>query len=626
MADFVSLGHTSLLTPKGTGTFALGYRSAAPSGCHMIFSHIKLIYKVIGCFVFFALMVGGATYMSLQKMQEVGAAYDSIIHEDVVGLRDNLRANIDVNVIAILAYRHLTAATPEAKDATAKEMDSREQDFLHQIAEAKPLVPDRFGARFDENVASFQNIMDTLHKFEAASRANDISTGQQLMKGIETQVDDLRTSIRGMSDEILQNMNDEVANADAISKASAFETVAFIGGASLLSIVLAVLVLQFNVVRPLGALVRVVQKLAASDYAVDVPGIKRRDEVGVLAGNINVLKQNALEAIRMRQQAIDDERALVNRSIGTGIGSLASKNLTYRITEKLPEAYAGLQKDFNAAMDELENVIRTVTASTRTISNGTHEISSASDDLSRRTESQAANLEETAAAVAEITGKVKLSAQGAHEARDIAASARENATRGGQVVQKAVDSMRGIEKSSKEITNIISVIDEIAFQTNLLALNAGVEAARAGEAGKGFAVVASEVRALAQRSSQAAKEIKTLIDSATAEVIEGVTLVTETGASLKHIIESVVRINEVVSSVAAAAEEQSAGLAEVNTAVDQIDQTTQQNASMVEEATAATQELASQSQELAKLVASFVTSASAALQGKGRDMRAAVRA
>ncbi|MFT3674244.1 HAMP domain-containing protein [Aestuariivirga sp.] len=340
----------------------------------MIFSHIKLIYKVIGCFVFFALMVGGATYMSLQKMQEVGAAYDSIIHEDVVGLRDNLRANIDVNVIAILAYRHLTAATPEAKDATAKEMDTREEDFLRQIAEAKPLVPDRFGARFDENVVSFQNITDTLHTFEAASRTNDISTGQMLMKEIETQVDDLRTSIRGMSDEILKNMNDEVAQADAISKASALETAAFIGGASLISIVLAVLVLQFNVVRPLGALVRVVQRLAASDYAVDVPGVKRRDEVGVLASNINVLKQNALEAIRMRQQAIDDERALVNRSIGTGIGSLASKNLTYRITEKLPEAYAGLQKDFNAAMDELENVIRTVTASTRTISNGTHEI------------------------------------------------------------------------------------------------------------------------------------------------------------------------------------------------------------------------------------------------------------
>ncbi len=440
--------------------------------------------------------------------------------------------------------------------------------------------------------------------------------GRLLMTGIEKQIDDLRASIRNLSDEIITNMNKEVARADVVSRDSGVKTATLIGGASLISMVLTILVLQFNVVRPLSGLVQVVQKLAANNYDVVVHGTRRRDEVGVLARNINILKEKALEAIRLREQAINDERAMVNRSIGTGISSLATKNLTYRITEDLPSAYAGLQKNFNAAMDQLENVIRTVSASTRTISSGTNEISSASDDLSRRTESQAANLEETAAAVAEITGKVKLSAQGANEARDIAASARENATRGGQVVQKAVESMRGIERSSKEITNIISVIDEIAFQTNLLALNAGVEAARAGEAGKGFAVVASEVRALAQRSSQAAKEIKTLIDSATAEVTQGVALVTETGASLKHIIESVVRINEVVSEVAVAAEEQSSGLAEVNTAVDQIDQTTQQNASMVEEATAATQELAQQSQELARLVASFITSASEALDGR----------
>ncbi len=279
-------------------------------------------------------------------------------------------------------------------------------------------------------------------------------------------------------------------------------------------------------------------------------------------------------------------------------------------------------------MDQLEGVIRAVTSSTFTINTGTSEISAASDDLSRRTESQAASLEETAAAVAEITGKVKLSAEGANNARTIAGLARDNAMKGGEVVRRAVDSMRGIEKSSREITNIIGVIDEIAFQTNLLALNAGVEAARAGDAGKGFAVVASEVRALAQRSSEAAKEIKKLIETATAEVERGVTLVTDTGTSLSDIIESVMKINEVVGSIALAAEEQSTGLVEVNTAVDEMDQTTQQNASMVEQATAATQHLASQSRELAQLVSTFITSAEAAVdhqERSGANLSAALR-
>ena len=581
----------------------------------MILSHIKLIYKVVGCLLFFGAMVGAATYIATLKMKDVEATYNHILNEEVVGLKNNLQANIDVNVIAILTYRHMAADMGVEMEAISQEITRRADDYKKLLTEAKKNLPEELQKPIDDNLGKFDLLIKSLHEFEAASQANDDLKSKQLIRGIEDKVDDLRASTRSMTGKIMKDMNEKVKAAQADAAQTTSATTLLLGGASIVAILVAVLVLQFSVVRPLTGLVRVVQRLAVSDYEVDVKGTRRRDEVGQLAANIAILRDNAIAAIREREKAIADERDLVNHSIGAGISSLAGKNLTYRITEDLPEAYADLQKNFNSAMDQLEGVIRAVTTSTLTINSGTNEISAASDDLSRRTESQAASLEETAAAVAEITGKVKLSAEGAKDARAIAALARNNAVKGGEVVQQAVESMRGIEKSSKQITNIISVIEEIAFQTNLLALNAGVEAARAGDAGKGFAVVASEVRALAQRSSDAAKEIKNLIETATSEVQQGVELVTHTGASLNDIISSVMKINEVVSTIATAAEEQSTGLMEVNTAVDLMDQTTQQNASMVEEATAATQHLASQSRELAQLVSSFVTSAEHAVAG-----------
>jgi methyl-accepting chemotaxis protein len=239
------------------------------------------------------------------------------------------------------------------------------------------------------------------------------------------------------------------------------------------------------------------------------------------------------------------------------------------------------------------------------MNSGTQEISTASNDLSRRTEQQASSLEETAAALDEITATVKKAAEGATHARKVVAGTKEDAERSGEVVRKAVEAMGGIEKSSQQIGQIIGVIDEIAFQTNLLALNAGVEAARAGDAGRGFAVVASEVRALAQRSAEAAKEIKALISTSTTQVGEGVQLVAETGKSLESIMSKVAEINTVVSDIAAGAQEQATGLQQVNTAVNEMDKVTQQNAAMAEEATAAGRSLAQEAETLTSLVAQF---------------------
>ena len=274
-------------------------------------------------------------------------------------------------------------------------------------------------------------------------------------------------------------------------------------------------------------------------------------------------------------------------NLGDALRHLSNGDLSHRV-------------DYNAAVDKLSGVIAASLEGVSTIHGGTAEITEAADDLSRRTEHQAASLEEAAAALDEITSTVRQTAEGANRVRKVVEQARTAAGNSGAVVGQAVSAMGAIEKSSSQIGQIIGVIDEIAFQTNLLALNAGVEAARAGEAGRGFAVVAQEVRALAQRSADAAKQIKTLIATSAAEVGQGVEYVGKAGEALRAIADEVDQIDSLVSAMAASAQEQARGLAEVNTTTNQMDQVTQQNAAMVEETTAASHALAQEATRLAE--------------------------
>jgi methyl-accepting chemotaxis protein len=292
-------------------------------------------------------------------------------------------------------------------------------------------------------------------------------------------------------------------------------------------------------------------------------------------------------------------------SIGSGLERLSAGDLTFKITHAFAPEYEKLRTDFNGAMSQLQETMQAVVGRTHGLRSGGQEITQASDDLSKRTEQQAASLEETAAALDQITATVRKTAEGAVEARKVVATAKDDAEKSSAVVRDAVSAMTRIEDSSRQIGQIIGVIDEIAFQTNLLALNAGVEAARAGDAGRGFAVVASEVRALAQRSAEAAKEIKALISASTDQVSQGVALVGQTGAALARIAQQVAQINGVVSEIAASAQEQATGLHQVNTAVNQMDQVTQQNAAMVEEATAAAHSLREETDALSELIAQF---------------------
>jgi len=367
------------------------------------------------------------------------------------------------------------------------------------------------------------------------------------------------------------------------------------------------------------------RRLAEGHFTAAVADSDRRDEIGAMARAVQVFKENGLRAIeleregqKMRGRAEEerarnaaserqrnDEMSVATQKLALGLKHLANGDLRFSIDTPFASDFEGLRMDFNSAVSQLAQTLVAVSQSTSAIDAGSREVSQSADDLSKRTEQQAASLEETAAALDEITANVSNASRRTEEARSVAVEAEESAEHSARVVARAVDAIKKIEDSSKQISSIIGVIDDIAFQTNLLALNAGVEAARAGEAGKGFAVVAQEVRELAQRSAHAAKEIKDLIRTSENEVQSGVALVRETGTALEAIQKHVSKINQHMDAIAISAKEQAVGLTQVNTAVNEMDQVTQKNAAMVEGANAASATLALESGRLRSFVTAF---------------------
>lgn len=399
-----------------------------------------------------------------------------------------------------------------------------------------------------------------------------------------------------------------------------------------------------GVARPLRKIVARMSSLAEGDTLSAVPYEDRRDEIGEIAHALSHFRQTEIDKDRMRQEVevtrVDNERrrledhtraeaeadrrlAETASSLAGALRRLADGDMLCEINESVDPKFEALRHDFNTSVRQLRDALAAVEALAIEVDNGSIEISSASTDLSKRTEQQAASLEETAAALEEITSNVGATSKRTEDARRVVHRARTRAEKSSEVVADAVEAMERIEASSRQINQIIAVIDEIAFQTNLLALNAGVEAARAGEAGKGFAVVAQEVRELAQRSAGAAKEIKLLIANSANAVNEGVKLVNDTGEGLTEIDQLVRVINEHMDAIAVAAQEQSAGLAEINHAVNHLDQATQKNAAMVEEMNAAGVGLANESNRLRGLLAGFkIGGANSPLQKVASRLRA----
>ncbi len=355
---------------------------------------------------------------------------------------------------------------------------------------------------------------------------------------------------------------------------------------------------------PLVATADVMAAMADGNLEAGRRSDHRRDEIGTMTRTIEIFRSGALD-----QREAEAKQRVVVETLSAALDELAEGNLAHRITTPLAPEYETLRDSFNQTIARLGGLMQQVSASAVSVSTGAGEIRAASDDLAMRNEQQAASLEETAAAMNQVTGIVRETAAGAAEVQRSIAEAHHEATDGGAVVQRAISAMAAIEQSAQEITQITNVIDGIAFQTNLLALNAGVEAARAGDAGKGFAVVANEVRALAQRSADAAKDIKALITTSTEQVSGGVTLVGETGALLEKIVTRVGEISALVSEIARSTENQSTNLQQVNSAVGEMDRMTQQNAAMVEQSTAAARSLADEASELTGLVAQFRTGA-----------------
>jgi methyl-accepting chemotaxis protein len=608
----------------------------------MKFDDLKISTKVALPAIILTLIALVIVGLGAMESRKIEANTKILVQQRAPAELETSRFNRRISAIGYATYRTLSydGASAEAKDAS-EDLDAdykAAKKALEKVKAADPASAKHmaeFGARLDKIYAAARNGADM-----GLQNMNDAA--KMMMVGIDPDIAKLTVDVTAYNDRHVAETKRMVDKASKEAAAGTMFSILFgliaAGGA----LMLALWIGSKKIAAPLVATAKTMEVLAQGSIDVEVRGAERKDEVGAMARSVQVFKDNAValrtaeaaqqrataetEVERRRNQEIAEasakEQAFVMEAIAGGLTRLSDGDLTYRLEQDFPEAYKRLRMDFNGAIAQLEEAMSTIVHAASGIGAGSDEIASAADDLSRRSEQQAASLEETAAALDEITATVKRSSAGALEAAKVVGSTRTDAERSSVVVRNAVEAMNQIEKSSQSISQIIGVIDEIAFQTNLLALNAGVEAARAGDAGRGFAVVAQEVRALAQRSADAAKEIKTLISTSSQQVNQGVSMVGQTGEALQAIVGKVGEIDALVGEIAASGQEQATGLNQVNAAVNQMDQTVQQNAAMVEQSTAASHALKGEASNLMQMISRFqVSGASANTAASTRSAR-----
>ncbi|MBP1856619.1 methyl-accepting chemotaxis protein [Rhizobium herbae] len=589
-------------------------------------SRPRIKTALIGIFVLVGLIVGGFAAYSVDRLW--------VINENVSELAGNwmpsLKAAKDITAGTAalrIALRDHVLQTDEAEIAKVEDRVKKyAAAFIKHVATYEALDVEKTDTAFtDELRSEFAAYMAKADTFLALSHNNENDAAKKVLY---SEVAPIGDKIIETSDKLVainETGADEAYNASQAVYNMALMTTFLAIGLCAAVIGLSIWFALSGIAKPIEIITSSMKKLAEGDSASAIPYNGRADEIGEMAAAVEVFRANAVanrkledeaaanrnlsEEERQRKADADrirgEEMAQATSGLASGLKHLAGGDLSFQLDDAFAPDFESLRADFNAAVAQLADTLRSVAHATSQIDSGTREISQSAEDLSKRTEQQAASLEETAAALDQITANVSNSSKRADEARTVAVQANESAVQSGKVVANAVNAMHKIEQSSNQVSNIIGVIDEIAFQTNLLALNAGVEAARAGDAGKGFAVVAQEVRELAQRSAQAAKEIKELIRTSATEVQSGVKLVSDTGEALKTIEGYIVTVNQHMDAIATSAKEQSVGLAEVNTAVNQMDQVTQQNAAMVEESTAASATLAGEAGRLRELIGQF---------------------
>jgi len=602
---------------------------------------VKVGFAPALALVMLALLAVGAVVLQRNQMHEL----DRVVQTD---MPNSLRMQkISERITGVHGQLYLLLTHQAAKidadkiDGQGKALLAEVDTIIKEVGVARAAASPQQRPSYDKLTKELKETRDALDVIIAMTGADFASAA-----GFAAPFEDTYTKMSGQLQSIVAATQAETYKQaeEARGRSQLAQTVTIAASlATLLITGVIAVVLVLNMRRAVQRIAGATERLSRGENDVDLDRLQRADELGAIVTSLTVFRDNQLHLDRLRREQEDEraaaeatrresaaaaeasaeEQSRVVTSLAGGLERLAAGDLTVRLETGFPGAYEKLRNDFNDAVVKLEKALSAIAGSTSAIRSGGAEIAQSADNLSQRTERQAATLEETAAALDEITATVQRSAEGAAQSREAVGAAKTEAERSGDVVSRAVASMTEIERSAREISQIIGVVDEIAFQTNLLALNAGVEAARAGDAGKGFAVVASEVRALAQRSAESAKQIKGLISTSTAQVAEGVSLVGETGQALHRIVAHVDDISKLVTEIAASAREEATGIAEVNTAVNQMDQVTQQNAAMVEETTAASRMLADQTEELFGLVSRFtlsdVAQAAPAARGPARQ-------